>query len=148
MFKFFKNKKGLTLVEVLMVVMAISILFIIIFWALDPVRKLANTRNTQRIMDMDTILKAVYQYSIDHDGSFPFSISKDEKEICQTGFSSCEGGIDLSVLTDERIYLYKIPVDPKVKALDRTGYAIRKEYDRIIIRALHSENGESIEVEK
>ncbi|HOZ53092.1 MAG TPA: type II secretion system protein [bacterium] len=139
---------GFTLIEVLLAVVVIITLFLIIFWALNPAKQLANTRNAQRSSDADTILKALYQYSIDYNGNFPEDITEEEKEICQTNNYFCNDGVDLSVLTYKNIYLHEIPVDPKVKNLDKTGYTIRKEYDRIVVRAINAENGKEIEITK
>ncbi len=143
-----KKYYGFTLTEVLLAVVVITTLFLIIFWALNPVKQLANARNAQRSSDADTILKALYQYSIDYNGSFPEDITEEEKEICQTSNAFCHDGVDLSALTYRNIYLHEIPVDPKIKSLDKTGYTIRKEYDRIVIRAINAENGKEIEITK
>ena len=142
-----RNKKGFTLFEILITILILITLFLIVLWALDPAKQLSKTRNAQRMTDVDTILKAVYQYSIDHDGVFPTSITEEEREICQID-AFCDEGIDLSELTNGKIYLPKIPVDPRVVTLDKTGYTIRREYDRIIIRAIYAEGGEIIEVIK
>lgn len=143
-----KNRRGFTLIEILLAVIAITILFLVVFWALNPVKQLANTRNAQRLSDADTILKALYQYSIDHNGNFPDNITEEDQEICQTNNPFCYDGVDLSELTYLNIYLPEIPIDPKIKDLDKTGYTIRKEYDRMVIRAINAENDKIIEIIK
>lgn len=143
-----KKYQGFTLIEVLLAVVIVVTLFLVVFWALNPAKQLASTRNAQRSSDADTILKALYQYSIDYNGSFPEDITEEEKEICQTNNLFCYDGVDLSVLTHKNIYLHEIPVDPKIKDLDKTGYTIKKEYDRIVVRAINAENGKEIEITK
>ena len=64
-----KNKKAFTLLEILLVVAAIAILASIVILAINPSKQLADTRNSQRRIDVNTILNAVYQYAIDKNGN-------------------------------------------------------------------------------
>lgn len=132
-----REQKGFTLLEILLVVAAIAILAGIVILAINPNKQLGDTRNSQRRLDINTILNAVYQYSLDHNGalpgadlgqgsgSIPTGTSKaDAAEIClidstdTTGATnlSCadqgSGYVYLSDLTTNGVYLGAIPMDP------------------------------------
>jgi type IV pilus assembly protein PilA len=145
MFKqFMKNKKGFTLIEVLLVVALISILAGIVILAINPNKQLGDTRNAQRRADVNTILNAVYQYALDNDGDLPSSITTTQTEICKTD-ASCSGLKDLSELTDAEKYLTSIPFDPSGASTNGAGYEIKKTANnRVTVVAPDAEQGASI----
>jgi len=59
------QRKGFTLLEILLVIAAIGILAAIVLIAINPNRQLAQARNTQRRSDVSAISSAVYQKIID-----------------------------------------------------------------------------------
>src|SRR3989339_1567316 len=118
-------RKGFTLLEILLVVAAVAILAGIVIIAINPTKQLGDTRTAQRRADVNTILNAVYQYSIDTNGSLPSTITTTATAVCQA--APCTSLIDLSVLTASEKYLTAIPHDPLITATTGTaGYTIVK----------------------
>lgn len=141
-----KKKKGFTLLEILLVVAAIGILAGIVIIAINPGKQLGNTKNAQRQSNVNTILNAVYQYSLDNNGTLPASITTTQTEICKTG-GTCTGLIDLSVLTTDEEYLTSIPLDPTGSSTNGVGYEIVKTANgRVTVVAPDAEQGATISV--
>lgn len=148
------KQKGFTLLEILLVVSAIAILASIVILAVNPAKQLADTRNAERRADINTILNAVYQYTIDNDGILPASVPLSSNcsglptnEICKEGAVDCRGMVDLSVLTDQEKYIVSIPTDPLSEMGGGTGYHIVKSINgRVTICAPLAEQDALIEV--
>ncbi len=126
-----KRGNGFTLVEILLVVAIIAILAAIVIFAVNPARQLAQARNAQRSVDVNTILNAVYQHAIDSRGNVISEITTTQKEICLTGTgtasATCGALADLEALTNSERYLVRIPEDPsEATTTFGTGYYIRK----------------------
>ena len=139
------TKRGFTLLEILLVVAAITILAGIVILAINPNKQLADTRNSQRWMDVNAVLSAVYQYSIDNNGNLPATITTTATAICKTG--STGACIDLAVLTTNEKYLVSIPADPKAPSGVSAGYTIVKTANnRITIAAPLAEQSATISV--
>lgn len=140
------TQSGFTLLEILLVVAAIGILAGIVIFAINPAKQLGDTRNAQRRVDVNTILNALYQYSIDNNGSFPVDIPSDSTEICYEE-GVCGSLVDLSELTNQGKYLIAIPLDPQAGSSINTGYWISADaYNHITIEAPNAENDVSISV--
>jgi prepilin-type N-terminal cleavage/methylation domain-containing protein len=90
-----KQNKGFTLLEILLVIAAIGILAAIVLVAINPNRQIEAARQAKRRTDINTITKAIQQYSIDNNGQYPEGIETGAKPICQTG-NTPTGCIDLS----------------------------------------------------
>jgi prepilin-type N-terminal cleavage/methylation domain-containing protein len=146
MFKLFEQKKGFTLLEILLVVAAIAILAGIVILAINPNKQLGDTRNSQRRADVNTILNAVYQYAIDNNGTLPASITTTPTAVCKSG-GDCTDIIDLGVLTTNEKYLVSIPYDPSTSTTDSTNYNISKSANgRITVSAPGAEQSATISV--
>jgi len=140
------QQRRFTLLEILLVVGAIEILAGIVILAINPSKQLAETRNAQRRVDVNTVLNAVYQYAIDNNGAIPSSITTTQTEICQTG-GTCTGLIDLSVLTNSETYLVAIPSDPTGASVNGAGYEIVETANgRVTVSAPDAEQSATISV--
>ena len=140
------RNKGFTLLEILLVVGAIAILAGIVILAINPAKQLAETRNAQRRVDINTILNGVYQYAIDNNGTLPASITTTATAVCKTG-GTCTGIIDLSVLTASGTYLVALPSDPTGSTANSTGYNIAKNANgRVTVNAPSAEQSATISV--
>lgn len=138
------RRSGFTLLEILLVVAGIAILAGIVIVALNPGKQLGETKNAQRKADVNTILNAVYQYSIDNSGTLPASITTTPTAACATG-GVCTGLIDLTVLTTNGKYLVAMPKDPVTGTANSTGYNISKDANgRVTVAAPGAEQGATI----
>lgn len=141
-----KKASGFTLLEILLVVAGIAILAGIVILAINPGKQLGETRNAQRKVDVNTILNAVYQYSLDTNGTLPASVTGTQTEVCKTG-GTCTGLIDLTVLTTNEKYLTAIPSDPTGSSTNGAGYEIMKTANgRITVAAPDAELSATISV--
>lgn len=149
-----KNTRGFTLIEILLVIGMIAILAAVVIVAVNPARQFAQSRNTQRISNVNTILNAAHQYAVDNTGTLPANIPTSAdcagvatNEICKTGAADCTGLVDLSVLTASEIYVVSIPYDPSGATTNGAGYHIAKSANgRITVCAPDAELSETISV--
>jgi type IV pilus assembly protein PilA len=139
------RQAGFTLLEILLVVAAMAILAGIVILAINPGKQLGDTRNAQRRADVNTILNAVYQYSVDNNGALPASITTTSTEICAT--ATCTGLINIGVLTTNEKYLTAIPQEPQKTNVNGAGYMINKSANgRITVDAQFPEQSAIISV--
>ncbi len=146
------GKKGFTLIEILLVIAAISILASIVIVAINPAKQLAQARNAQRTSNVNTILNAVWQYALDNNGVLPLDITVVATEICTatqvTPDLDCITDytpdlINLYVLIDDEEYIPEIPADPQCPEVcepDGIGYTIVKSANgRVTVAAPDTE---------
>jgi type IV pilus assembly protein PilA len=156
--KKFKSNKGFTLLEILLVVAAIAILAGIVIIAINPSKQLGDTRNAQRRSDVNTIINAVYQYSIDNNGVMPGNIDAviDSSQVLGTSGSGCDSTCSAVTtvaacvdLSGDLIptYIVGIPIDPSTGATTNTEYYINKDANgRITVGACDPEQSAVISI--
>ncbi len=155
------KNKGFTLLEVLLVIAIIAILAAIVIVAINPAKQLAEARNAQRRADVQTILNAVYQYTIDNNGNLPSdapAVTAVATEICRTGIvdATCltDALTNLKVLTTGEKYVTSLPIDPSCAiaapcAANGIGYRILKTANgRITVSAPNAELTATVSVTK
>jgi prepilin-type N-terminal cleavage/methylation domain-containing protein len=151
-----EKQKGFTLIEILLVIALIAILATVTIIALNPARQMSQGKNATRLSNVNAILNAVGQYSIENKGNVPETIpvSSDgcsgvnaDFAICKTG-EVCSTGVDLGVLTQDGKFMVSIPVDPSGgSSNESTGYNIvRTEAGRVTVCAPEAELDEVISV--
>jgi prepilin-type N-terminal cleavage/methylation domain-containing protein len=146
------SRRGFTLIELLLVIGIIAILAAIVIVAINPTKQPGDTRNATRRVDVNTILKAVWQYSIDH-GTLPSTITTTPTIVCQSDLdaSACTAidGINLRMLSGT--YIVSIPKDPLVTSTGTgTRYHVSKDATtgRVTVSAPGAEQGATISVSR
>lgn len=140
-----QSSRGFTLLEILLVVAAIAILAGIVIVAINPVKQLGQTRDAQRLTDVNTISSAIFQYYIDNE-MLPSSIPLDDTLSCTDKAATSRFGICVTGTTcspgfrlDEDLapdYLSVLPSDPSGSSANFTGYiAFRTSAHRVFVCA-------------
>ena len=125
MFEEIKSKiKELSLKQKILIIISIVILIAATIIYVNPSKRLRDLRSSQRRADMAKILDAVYQYSLENGGKIPETITSTPTEICKTDSSSCEGLVDLSIISKK--YLPSVPKAPQTGDSLGVGYLIFK----------------------
>ena len=164
------QRKGFTLLEILLVIAAIGILAAIVLVAINPNRQLAQARNAQRRSDVLAISNAVYQKIIDEANAGTTNtmnaITTTVTEIFRSGTTTGTTGctvtppgtpLDMASIASDAgadvvpIYLGAIPQDPSEAGLVSgsvcSGYTIVKDdNNRITVAAPNAELSATISV--
>jgi prepilin-type N-terminal cleavage/methylation domain-containing protein len=137
------NKKGFTLLEILLVITLVSILLVVLFRLINPGQQIADINNAQRQADVMTIYTAINQYRDINSGRLPEGITNEIKSICQPGCTLDNSKIDINSDLEAYIPFGKIPIDPKQEGEDITGYSVSVEdvSGRVVVSAPLAENG-------
>lgn len=131
-----KYNKGFTLLEILLVIAAIGILVAIVVVAINPNKQLAQSRNAERRLEINSIYKATEQYLINI-GSYPTSITTIMQDICINGnTTNC---VNLEVLVPD--YIASIPIDPQGVAYK---IGVNPYNNRLSVLAGNAELGQEI----
>ena len=142
------KNKGFTLIEILVVIGMIAILATIVIIAINPGRQFAQSRNSQRVSNVNAILNAVGQNIADNKGVF---ICASQPTTTPADIKS--GGMDLMPCLVPT-YLSAVLFDPKtgtstsVSSYD-TKYVVSADVNnRITVQADDAELGQVILVSR
>src|SRR5216683_3214326 len=133
-----KLNKGFTLIELLVVITIIAALAVTVFVALNPSQRLKDSRDARRTTDVDSILTAIHEYTVDNKGTLPTGLSAGMVETeLGTGTSAVCGSVStggcttasttacVDLTTPLNKYLKSIPVDPTTTwTTAKTGYDV------------------------
>lgn len=127
------RRSAFTMIELIIVIAIIAILAAAIFVAIDPARRLQESRNAVRSSDVATVLEAVKKFQADNEGTHYTEIdglTADQYSVIGTASSGCNSTcgaqttqaacVDLSGIGSN--YLADIPMDPS------TGTAANSDY--------------------
>lgn len=102
------KNKGLTLIELLIVIGILSILMGAIIAAINPARQFAQARNSQRWAHISSLLSAVYTNIVDSKGTF--TCASGALPSAATAMKATSGYNICSCLVST--YLPSVPFDP------------------------------------
>jgi type IV pilus assembly protein PilA len=109
--KILGKSRGLTLIELLIVIGILAILMAGIIVAINPGRQFAQARDAQRLSNVEAILNAVNQNMIDNRGTFTCTPGALPSAPANMGSDTAGGDYDIcDCLVDD--YLATMPVDP------------------------------------
>lgn len=144
-----QKRKGFTLIEVLLVIVIIAILAGIVLIAINPGRQVSQANNAQRSSDVNALLNAIHQYSIDNRGALPTGITTTAADIG-------DGAGEVDICDDiVPTYMAGLPTDPTDAAATytdcatayNTGYTVVQDANgRVTVAAPSAELSETIDV--
>ncbi|MBT4349235.1 prepilin-type N-terminal cleavage/methylation domain-containing protein [bacterium] len=147
------NKKGFTLIELIIVIAVIALLAAAVFVAVDPAKRIGQARDAQRWSDVTSVADGIMKYIVDESGSFPTSTatftSNGATYYAIMGYgttgaagTTCQnqtvGAVGISLDNIVTTYLPTMPIDPGSVAYGTvsTGYYfMRTDSGRIQIGA-------------
>ncbi len=105
-------QKGFTLIELLVVIGIIAVLAAIVLIAINPARQFRQANDAERASEVNAILNAIGQYTVDQKGTLPGDIpTGDSGEPDDYDFISDNESDLCDSLVPE--YISALPVDPQ-----------------------------------
>ena len=154
-------KSGFTLIELLVVVAILSVLAVTVFVALNPAKRLKDSKDARRSTDIESILTAVHESIVDNKGTLPAGLTAGmvEKQlgsgvtgcIINSGGCAVAGNTDCVDLTTPMAkYLKTMPLDPGgTSSASLTGYSINVDTNGIVtVKACAAEGGTNLTISR
>jgi len=130
------REKGFTLIELLIVIGILGILAAIVLVAVDPAKRLKQSRNARRSSEVNALLNAILNYTVDNKGALPAALSTATcsgsvlllgsadamatttlQTYCPEALSGATGTIYMANLAADPAfvdtYIAQLPVDPR-----------------------------------
>lgn len=168
-----KGDKGFTLIELLIVIGIIGILAAIILVAVDPAKRLKQSRNARRFAETNAILNAILNYTVDYKGTLPSAVlsattgqaviigtgnifTPRSETLCPASATGSNAATNTTDLAGDAAlvsaYIAEIPVDPR--AFNDNGdlydstvtgyYLIRSANGRLEVGSCNPESEDNI----
>jgi hypothetical protein len=109
------------------VIAIVAVLSTVVFVALDPVKRFADSRDSRRWSDVNSILTATHQYIVDNGGDLPTGLTSGQ---ASTEIGSCETCDN--VAAPLATYLKSMPLDPSGGTTANTGYSVAVDSNGIV----------------
>jgi prepilin-type N-terminal cleavage/methylation domain-containing protein len=147
------QQTGFTLIELVIVIVIIASLAVVVFFALNPVKRLQDARDAHRQADIESVFHAIHQYIVDK-GNLPTGLVNDgiERQLgtgtavqCSPITSgSCNVPVDTpcaDISAPLGKFLKSIPHDPLTGTDMVTGYSVSVDSNNIVtVNACGTEN--------
>ena len=156
-------KAGFTLIELLIVIVIIATLAVTVFVALDPAKRLKDTRDARRTSDIQSILTAIHQSIVDKGGTSPSNLpAAGTERMLGAGLGGvgqpCEAAVTAGgcahpastacanlMIGAQNLakYLKTMSIDPSggTNTSDNTGYSVAVDANNIVtVKACRKEN--------
>jgi prepilin-type N-terminal cleavage/methylation domain-containing protein len=145
-----KQKKGFTLIEILIVIGLIAVLAGVLIVALNPARQFSQARNAQRWNNVDTIISSIIANTTDNKGTF--TCVAGAVPVTATDMAVGTGNYDIGPCLVPT-FAASLPVDPSAAGAHWTsptdydsGYSVARDATsgRITVTAPSAELGVTI----
>ena len=120
------------MIELIIVVAVIALLAAAVFVAVDPAKRIGEANNAQRWSDITAVTDAIMKYTVDNNGTLPFSGMTNNKVYMMTvkGAATTGSGVCTNASTTAKkdmssgivdTYFPTIPLDPSAASGSSTS---------------------------